>query len=138
MPGSRSVTSAAAICITQQHKDLRVITQIRTMQDFKSLTSSDKSIYALLNQVKRNYSALSLPDSELQSMFLLSTWDYLVLQVIETVVGIAVINAAVSKAGPLEDEVFKLDIRYTPGMSACAEQHCMENFSLITCPRIGA
>lgn len=28
-------------------------------------------------------------------------------------VGIAVINAAVSKAGPLEDEVFKLDIRYT-------------------------
>ena len=26
--------------------------------------------------------------------------------------GIAVINAAVSKAGPLEDEVFKLDIRY--------------------------
>lgn len=31
---------------------------------------------------------------------------------IETVVGIAVINAAVSKAGPLEDEVFKLDIRY--------------------------
>lgn len=33
------------------------------------------------------------------------------LQVIETVVGIAVINAAVSKAGPLEDEVFKLDVR---------------------------
>lgn len=26
--------------------------------------------------------------------------------------GIAVINAAVSKAGPLEGEVFKLDIRY--------------------------
>lgn len=27
--------------------------------------------------------------------------------------GIAVINTAVSQAGPLEDEVFKLDIRYT-------------------------
>lgn len=51
------------------------------VKDFKSLTSSDKSFYALLNQV------------------------------IETVVGIAVINAAVSKSGPLEDEVFKLDFR---------------------------
>ena len=34
------------------------------------------------------------------------------MQVLETIVGIAVINAAVSKAGPLEDEIFKLDIRY--------------------------
>lgn len=51
------------------------------VKDFKSLTSSDKSFYALVNQV------------------------------IETVVGIAVINAAVSRAGPLEDEIFKLDFR---------------------------
>ncbi|KAL3138232.1 hypothetical protein ABBQ32_006052 [Trebouxia sp. C0010 RCD-2024] len=58
-----------------------VIGFVAGVKDFKSLTSSDKSFYALLNQV------------------------------IETVVGIAVINAAVSKAGPLEDEVFKLDIR---------------------------
>ncbi len=34
------------------------------------------------------------------------------MQVIETIVGIAVINAAVSKAGPLEDDIFKLDFRY--------------------------
>ena len=51
-------------------------------------------------------------------MSLLSTWDALLLKVIETVVGIAVINAAVSKAGPLEDEVFKLDIRYICWMPA--------------------
>ncbi|KAL0051416.1 hypothetical protein WJX82_007065 [Trebouxia sp. C0006] len=51
------------------------------VKDFKSLTSSDKSFYALVNQV------------------------------IETIVGIAVINAAVSKAGPLEDDIFKLDFR---------------------------
>lgn len=36
-------------------------------------------------------------------------------------VGIAVINAAVSKAGPLEDEVFKLDIRYA--LDACQHMH---------------
>ena len=35
------------------------------------------------------------------------------LQIIETVVGIGVIRAAVSKSGPLEDEIFKLDIRST-------------------------
>ncbi|KAL0021285.1 hypothetical protein WJX79_008046 [Trebouxia sp. C0005] len=51
------------------------------VKDFKSLTSTDKSFYALVNQV------------------------------IETIVGIAVINAAVSRAGPLEDEIFKLDFR---------------------------
>lgn len=34
------------------------------------------------------------------------------MQVLETIVGITVINAAVSKAGPLDDDVFKLDIRY--------------------------
>lgn len=49
--------------------------------------------------------------------------------------GIAVINAAVSKAGPLEDEVFKLDIRY--GMlclaslescaAACVCQQCADS-----------
>ena len=43
------------------------------------------------------------------------------MQVIETVVGIAVINAAVSRAGPLEDEVFKLDFRY------CQFKHSMPN-----------
>lgn len=34
------------------------------------------------------------------------------VQILETIVGIGVINAAVSKAGPIPDEVFKLDIRY--------------------------
>ena len=71
-------------------------------------------------------------------MFLLSTWDYLLLQVIETVVGIAVINAAVSKAGPLEDEVFKLDIRYTPWMPASTEQHCMQHFPTDHTHKMGA
>ena len=78
------------------------------MQDFRSLTSSDKSFYALLNQVhsQGQQSALFIKDT----VFLNAVPD-IWLQVIETVVGIAVINAAVSKAGPLEDEVFKLDIR---------------------------
>ncbi len=43
------------------------------------------------------------------------------MQVIETIVGIAVINAAVSRAGPLEDEIFKLDFRY------CQFKHSMLN-----------
>ncbi len=43
------------------------------------------------------------------------------MQVIETIVGIAVINAAVSKAGPLEDDIFKLDFRY------CQFKHSIPN-----------
>ena len=61
------------------------------------------------------YSTKPLPwhGSEPQLSCSYLVWTGPSVQVIETVVGIAVINAAVSKAGPLEDEVFKLDIRYT-------------------------
>lgn len=74
-------------------------------QDFKSLTSSDKSFYALVNQVNAAWLLVAVCKAQT------CIGSCCKLQIMETIVGVAVINASVYKAGPVEDEVFKLDFR---------------------------